>query len=108
MANRCTGSAAPYLRTLVAQTIQGDRHMYDEGYIRKLYEDYCVWIQDDEIVGWCNRAGYTFNYCGIEIAVADTMNGIINRFGEDQNYAHRVFLMFDGIHYDPLYMEPVN
>ncbi|KAI4460374.1 hiv-induced protein-7-like protease [Holotrichia oblita] len=46
------------------------------------------------------------NYYGVEIAVADTINAIINRFGEDQNFSHRVFLLFDGIHYDPLYLEP--
>lgn len=42
----------------------------------------------------------------MEIAVVDTINAIINRFGEDQLYDHRVFLIFDGIHYDPLYLEP--
>lgn len=38
--------------------------------------------------------------------VIDTVNAIINRFGEDKNYTQRIFLIFDGIHYDPLYLEP--
>lgn len=44
-------------------------------------------------------------FYGIEIAVVDTQNAIINRFGEDKKYGSRVFLLFDGIHYDPLFME---
>lgn len=40
--------------------------------------------------------------------VVDTLNAIINRFGEDQNYSQRVLLIFDGIHYDPLYLEPLE
>lgn len=47
-------------------------------------------------------------FYGIEIAVVDSVNAIINRFGEDQQYEHRVFLTFDGIHYDPLYLEPLE
>lgn len=39
------------------------------------------------------------------MAVVDTLNAIINRFGEDKNYGQRVFLLFDGVHYDPLYLE---
>lgn len=42
----------------------------------------------------------------IEMDVVDTVNAIINRFGEDKNYSQRIFLIFDGIHYDPLYLEP--
>jgi len=47
-------------------------------------------------------------YYGIEIAVIDTVNGIVNRFGEDQNYGARVLLIFDGIHYDPIYLESIE
>ena len=44
-------------------------------------------------------------FYGLEMAVVDTLNAIINRFGEDKNYGQRVFLLFDGVHYDPLYLE---
>lgn len=45
------------------------------------------------------------HFYGLEMAVVDTLNAIINRFGEDRNYGQRVFLLFDGVHYDPLYLE---
>lgn len=44
-------------------------------------------------------------FYGIEMDVVDTINAIINRFGEDKNYSQRIFLIFDGVHYDPLYLE---
>lgn len=47
-------------------------------------------------------------FYGIEMAVVDTLNAIINRFGEDKNYGQRVFLLFDGVHYDPLYLEQAD
>lgn len=33
---------------------------------------------------------------------------MINRFGEDRHYPMRGFLLYDGIHYDPLFLEPFN
>ncbi|XP_066141054.1 ubiquitin thioesterase Otu1 isoform X2 [Euwallacea fornicatus] len=85
-----SGEAATYLRQLVAETILNEKHIYDEAMLGKPIEQYCSWIQND--TSW----------------VVDTINAIINRFGEDQNYPLRVLLMFDGIHYDPLYMEPFD
>ncbi|XP_066259272.1 ubiquitin thioesterase Otu1 isoform X2 [Euwallacea similis] len=85
-----SGGAATYLRQLVAETILNEKHIYDEAMLGKPIEQYCSWIQND--TSW----------------VVDTINAIINRFGEDQNYPLRVLLMFDGIHYDPLYMEPFD
>lgn len=103
-----TGEAAPFLRQVVAETIKNERHKYDEAILGKPVDEYCTWIQDDKSWGGAIELAILSNYYGIEIAVVDTINAIINRFGEDQNYAVRVLLMFDGIHYDPLYLEPFN
>ncbi|CAH2002023.1 unnamed protein product [Acanthoscelides obtectus] len=101
-------NVAPYMRKLVAETINAERFLYDEAVLGKPVDDYCAWIQDDRSWGGAIELAILSNYYGIEIAVADTMNAIINRFGEDKDYPHRVFLMFDGIHYDPLYLEPAD
>nr|CAH7753651.1 unnamed protein product [Callosobruchus chinensis] len=103
-----SASVAPYMRKLVSETINAERFLYDEAVLGKPVDDYCAWIQDDRSWGGAIELAILSNYYGIEIAVADTMNAIINRFGEDKNYPHRVFLMFDGIHYDPLYLEPAD
>lgn len=103
-----SGHVAPYMRQLVAETIRIEKDQYDEAILGKPIEEYCAWIQDDKSWGGAIELAILSNYYGVEIAVVDTMNAIINRFGEDQSYPHRVFLMFDGIHYDPLYMESVD
>lgn len=42
----------------------------------------------------------------MEICVVDIRTGRIDRFGEDCDYPQRVFIIYDGIHFDPLYWEP--
>ncbi|CAH1176410.1 unnamed protein product [Phaedon cochleariae] len=103
-----SGTFGPYMRKLVAETIKGDKHSYDEAILGKPVDEYCAWIQADTSWGGAIELAILANYYGIEIAVVDTINAIINKFGEDQNYALRVFLLFDGIHYDPLFMEPFD
>ncbi|KRT79783.1 hypothetical protein AMK59_6610 [Oryctes borbonicus] len=101
-----TGTVASWMRQMIAQTIERDPENFSEAILGKSMEEYCKWIQEDTSWGGAIELSILSNYYGIEIAVADTINAIINRFGEDQNYSHRVFLLFDGIHYDPLYLEP--
>ncbi|XP_018568960.1 ubiquitin thioesterase OTU1 isoform X2 [Anoplophora glabripennis] len=103
-----SGNVAPYMRQLVAETIRAAKDQYDEAILGKPIDEYCAWIQDDKSWGGAIELAILSNYYGMEIAVVDTINAIINRFGEDQSYPHRVFLMFDGIHYDPLYMESLD
>ncbi|GJQ84594.1 hypothetical protein Trydic_g10206 [Trypoxylus dichotomus] len=101
-----TGTVAPWMRQLIAETIERDPENFSEAILGKSTDDYCRWIREDTSWGGAIELSILANYYGIEITVADTINAIINRFGEDQNYSHRVFLLFDGIHYDPLYLEP--
>lgn len=101
-------SAAPMMRQMVAETIRTEKNLYDEAILGKPVEEYCAWIQDDNSWGGAIELSILANYYGVEIAVVDTINAIINRFGEDQQFPHRVFLLFDGIHYDPIYMEPLQ
>ncbi|XP_044757088.1 ubiquitin thioesterase OTU1 [Coccinella septempunctata] len=100
-----SGEAVKWFRELVAETISKDTETYSEAILGKPVTEYCSWIKEPTSWGGAIELSVLANHYGIEIAVVDTMNGIINRFGEDQKYPVRVYLMFDGIHYDPLYME---
>jgi ubiquitin thioesterase OTU1 len=44
-------------------------------------------------------------YYKCEICVVDIRTGRIDRFGEDCFYLQRVFIIYDGIHFDPLYLQ---
>lgn len=103
-----TDGVSPWMRQLIAETIAKNQDEYNEAILGKPNAEYCKWIQDDKSWGGAIELAILSTHYGIEIAVVDTINAIINRFGEDQDYPHRVFLMFDGIHYDPLYLEPLD
>jgi len=38
----------------------------------------------------------------IEIAIVDVQTNRIDLFGQDKNYSNRIFILYNGIHYDPL------
>ena len=40
----------------------------------------------------------------IEIASLDVMSGRLHLFGETKNYNKRIYVMYNGVHYDPLIM----
>lgn len=93
------------MRQIIAQHVANDKESYNEAMLGKTNKDYCAWIQKPETWGGAIEVSILSNFYGIEIAVVDITNGIINRFGEDKSFGMRVFLLFDGIHYDPLYLE---
>jgi len=103
-----SGNVAPLMRQMIAETISKDLETFSEAMLGKPNSEYCKWILDDKSWGGAIEIAVLSNYYGIEIAVVDTINAIINRFGEDQKYAHRVLLLFDGIHYDPLFLESLQ
>lgn len=96
------------MRQIIAETVSNDEENYSEAILGKPNRDYCNWILKPDSWGGAIELAVLSKFYGIEIAVVDTVNAIINRFGEDQHYDHRVFLIFDGIHYDPLYLEPLE
>ena len=58
-------------------------------------------LVDDSWGGGIELAILTQEY-EIEICVINTeCEGRIDYFGEDQQYPHRVFLLYNNLHYDP-------
>lgn len=96
------------MREIIAMEVASDQETYSEAMLGKPNSEYCMWIQQSSSWGGAIEVAILSRYYGVEMAVVDTLNAIINRFGEDQNYGHRVFLLFDGVHYDPLYLEESN
>lgn len=94
-----------YMRQIIAATVNGDKQEYNEGILGRPNDEYCAWILQPESWGGAIEVSILSAYHGIEFDVVDITNAIINRFGEDKNYGMRAFLLFDGIHYDPLYLE---
>ncbi|KAL6267236.1 hypothetical protein P5V15_000311 [Pogonomyrmex californicus] len=101
-------SCASFMREIIANAVAADPNEYSEAFLGRPNAEYCDWILKSDAWGGAIELSILSKFYGLEIAVIDSINAIINRFGEDQHYAQRVFLIFDGIHYDPLYLEPLD
>ncbi|XP_045165694.1 ubiquitin thioesterase OTU1-like [Mercenaria mercenaria] len=100
-------TAAPQMRELIAGIVMSDPGMYNEAFLGKSNANYCKWIMNKESWGGAIEISILSKYYDVEIDVVDTQTGRIDRFGEDMNYSKRVLVIYDGIHYDPLIMEPL-
>ncbi|XP_031617851.1 ubiquitin thioesterase OTU1 [Contarinia nasturtii] len=97
-----------YLREVISQHVSNDKETFNEAMLGKTNAEYCDWIKKPASWGGAIEVSILSNYYGVEIDVVDITNALINRFGEDKAYGMRVFLLFDGIHYDPLYLESIS
>ncbi|XP_065218474.1 ubiquitin thioesterase OTU1 [Planococcus citri] len=98
-------STSSFMRQLVADKISSQPDEYSDAILGKPNKEYCTWILNPNSWGGAIELAVLSDHYGFEIAVVNSVTGVISRFGEDKHYDHRVFLLFDGIHYDPLYMD---
>lgn len=99
---------APQLRKLIAECVQKDPQTYNSAFLGQENADYCRWILNPDHWGGAIELSILSQYYGIEIVAVDTINLRLNKFGEDKDYDQRIFLIYDGIHYDPLKYEPAD
>ncbi|XP_076351050.1 yod1 deubiquitinase [Tachypleus tridentatus] len=96
------------LRMIIADTVSADKETYCEAFLGKSNKDYCKWILNNNSWGGAIELSILSKYYKVEIVAVDTQNVRLNRFGEDAKYENRIFLIYDGIHYDPLLLEPLD
>lgn len=101
-------SCGTVMREIIAQHVSNDKELYNEAILGKPNIEYSEWIRKSESWGGAIEVSILSGFYGIEIDVVDITNALINRFGEDKQFGIRVFLLFDGIHYDPLYLESLT
>ncbi|ODN04200.1 Ubiquitin thioesterase OTU1 [Orchesella cincta] len=97
-----------FLREMIANTVAADPGKFNEAILGRPNADYVKWIKKSESWGGGIELAILSEFYGMQISVVDTQSVHISNFGEDQNFAQRIFLIYDGIHYDPLYYEPFN
>ncbi|XP_028405706.1 ubiquitin thioesterase OTU1-like [Dendronephthya gigantea] len=90
------------LRKLIVETVSRDPVTFNEAFLGRSNKEYCEWISNPERWGGAIEISILSKYYETEINVVNTENGRIDQFGENENYSNRVFLIYDGIHYDPL------
>ncbi|CAG0888977.1 unnamed protein product [Cyprideis torosa] len=98
-------SSAMPMRRYVAQYIKDNPERFPEVFLGRPPNEYIAWIQKEESWGGGIEISIFSEFYGYEIVVVDTQSGCLSRFGEDKEYSMRMLLIFDGIHYDPLFWE---
>ena len=93
------------MRELIAKTVKKDPETFNEAILGKKNSEYCEWIKNSTSWGGCIEVNILSKYYKCEICVVDIQTGRIDRFGEDCLYPSRVFIIYDGIHFDPLHLE---
>lgn len=96
------------LRGIVAETIRRSPEVYSEAILGRPLEDYCVWIQKPESWGGAIELGILSKHLDIRIVAYDIDLGSPITFQDETNPpALFIALVYSGIHYDTLVVNPV-
>lgn len=101
-------SYAHSIRQLIAGVVKSDPQTYSNAFLGRSNSSYCSWIMQDETWGGAIEISILSKHYQVEIDVVDTQSCRIDRFGEDLHYDKRVLILYDGVHYDPLVLEPFD
>merc|ERR1712173_209988 len=75
-------------------------------FLGKSVDEYCAWIQSDDSWGGAIELSILSNHFKICINAVDVKTCRIDRYPADGRFLERsVFVLYDGIHYDPLYTD---
>jgi ubiquitin thioesterase OTU1 len=92
------------LRSMVAQAIQKDPDMYNEGILQRAPDEYCKWIQYSDSWGGGIELSILSQEFGVEIASINVQDLRVDRFNE--GCKNRIILVYSGIHYDTIALVP--
>ena len=91
------------LRQLIADTVTQDPDTYSEGFLGKSTAEYAAWILSEDTWGGEIELSILAPCLSLEIAVADIQTGNVYVYGEGSGFSSRVYILYDGIHYDALH-----
>jgi ubiquitin thioesterase OTU1 len=89
-------------RQAIADEIRRDAETYSDDILGMEVEDYIKWILNPEKWGGEIEMNILSKYFQMEIAAVDVETGKLYVYGETGNYSSRVYLLYDGIHYDAI------
>ncbi|EOD51781.1 putative ubiquitin thioesterase otu1 protein [Neofusicoccum parvum UCRNP2] len=92
------------LRSIVAAGIQANPELYNEAVLQKSPDDYCRWIQRDESWGGAIELAILSQHFDIEICSINVQDVRVDRFNEGRS--KRCILVYSGIHYDTIALNP--
>ncbi|KAL0316469.1 UNVERIFIED_CONTAM: OVARIAN TUMOR DOMAIN-containing deubiquitinating enzyme 2 [Sesamum radiatum] len=98
---------ASELRQVIAATVASDPEKYSEAFLGKTNEEYCAWILNPEKWGGAIELAILAEYYGVRLQrMTSKPQDVICMGRLEKNFAERVMLIYDGLHYDALAMSP--
>eukprot|EP01132_Coremiostelium_polycephalum_P002080 gene2080-2566_t len=99
---------ASELRQIIANAVKSDPFTFNEGVLGQPTDGYYRWILNTKNWGGAIELSILSQHYRVEIAAFDISTKIMYCYGEDQHYSDRVYLIYDGIHYDALSICPIE
>ena len=90
------------MRQIIIDIIRQNPDKYNEAYLGRSNDDYIEYILKPDTWGGAIELQILSEYFQIEIASIDIKSLRIDCYGETNNYSNRVYILYNGIHYDPL------
>lgn len=93
-------TSSPSLRSAVASAILKDPTTHSEAFLGKPTAEYATWIQDASSWGGQIELSVLSKLLKLEIVALDIIRNRHDAYGTEDNYRRRIFVIYDGIHYD--------
>jgi ubiquitin thioesterase OTU1 len=101
-----TRSKSSELRAIVRYITMQSPEIYSEAVLSKPPSEYAVWIMKDSTWGGEMEVAVLAQYFKVQIAVVDIRTSNVYIYGSESTTESRLFLLYDGIHYDALVKSP--
>lgn len=105
--HRDRGRAAA-LRERAAAAVAADADTFGEGFLGKPNAEYVAWLRDRDHWGGAIELSVLARVLNVQIGAADIVSKRLDVYGSDLPCpSDRVYLLYDGIHYDAVALSPV-
>lgn len=99
---------APHYRRVVAQAIRSNKEHFNVVFLGKEPEEYCSYILKPETWGGGVELSILADRLKLEVVAVEIVSGKHYTFGEGSGYRNRIFVVYDGIHYDALHWKAAD
>eukprot|EP00611_Tribonema_gayanum_P010102 TRINITY_DN1_c1_g1_i1.p1 TRINITY_DN1_c1_g1~~TRINITY_DN1_c1_g1_i1.p1 ORF type:complete len:396 (-),score=109.15 TRINITY_DN1_c1_g1_i1:417-1604(-) len=90
------------MRRVITQAVRAAPDTFSEAILGMQPEAYCGWIMNSEKWGGEIELVVLSDHYKLEICVVDIATGRTYLYGENKGYSQRIFLLYDGVHYDAM------
>ena len=87
-------------RKVIADEVTKNTTKYTPEVLGKPTEEYAEWIMNSDKWGGEIEMSILAKHLNVEIAAVDIQTGKVYIYGEEYKYFDRIYLLYDGIHYD--------